>query len=126
MEGIKVNINSSKRKVYLEINPSLESTTVYSKWNISEHKRIEYTRARLSSHNLKIETGRWSRTPREERLCPCKLGILTEEHVLLFCQSTKQVRDKYKLSSRNITELFNQEGHLVVHFVYESMTKMNL
>ena len=93
MEGIKVNINSTKRKVYLEINPSLEWPTVYSKWNISEHKRIEYTRARLSSHNVKIETGRWIRTPREERLFPLQIGYTN--------RGTRPiVLPKYEASSR--------------------------
>ena len=125
-EGIKVNVNSSKRKVYLEIKPPLKPPTVYSQWNISEHKGREYTRTRLSSHNLKIETGRWCRTPREDGLCSCKVSKQTEEHVLLFCHETKQVRDKYKISSRNITELYELEDHLVVNFVYEAITKMNL
>ena len=31
-----------------------------------EHFRLAYTRFRLSEHNLRIETGRWARVPREE------------------------------------------------------------
>ena len=57
---------------------------------------------------------------------PCKVSIQTEEHVLLFCHETKQVRDKYKISSGNIKELFELEDHLVVNFVYEAITKMDL
>ncbi len=48
---------------------TLEMGTVYTECVASEFKRIVYTRFRLSAHNLKVETGRWARLPREERVC---------------------------------------------------------
>ena len=57
--------------------------------------RIAFTRLRTSSHRLKIETGRWSRVPREMRVCQCGEGVQTEEHVLVGCNLTKGIRERY-------------------------------
>ena len=59
---------------------------------VPEFQRIAFTRMRLSSHNLKIETGRWSRLLREQRLCKCGL-VQDERHVLTECDLTKTIRD---------------------------------
>ena len=53
--------------------------------------RAAFTRIRLGSHRLKIEMGRWSRIPKEERLCTCGV-IQTEQHVLLLCPVTEPLR----------------------------------
>ena len=72
------------------------------------------TRFRLGSHNLPIETGRWSRTPRENRLCPrCKV-LGDEIHFLFHCSETIRNPDDFieNLSeiwkNKNIFELFNE------------------
>ena len=57
---------STRRSVYLTINPDLTVHKAY-KQSLLEHERIAFTRLRLGSHRLRIETGRWSRLPREER-----------------------------------------------------------
>jgi len=61
---------------------------------IPEIYRISFTRLRLSSHRLRIETGRWSRLPRENRLCPCG-AVQDERHVLENCPLTQQLRDSH-------------------------------
>ena len=60
---------------YREINPSLQVHDVYCKElgiHIPEYLRVTFSRLRLSAHRLKIETGRWARLPREQRLCMWK------------------------------------------------------
>ena len=49
---------------------------------------------RLSSHWLAIETGRWSRKRREDRLCTCG-EIQTEKHVITQCGRTEHIRAAY-------------------------------
>ena len=42
------------------------------------------TKLRCSNIKLSIETGRWSNTPREERICHlCTVGLGTEFHFYL-------------------------------------------
>ena len=79
----------TKYVTYMGINPNLMVHNVYSHAVlgdelIPEVYRISFSRMRLSSHRLRIEAGRWSRLPREARLCPC--GQIQEEcHVLWDC-----------------------------------------
>ena len=80
--------DSSRRRAYLHMNTSLEAHPATNPWNrasIPEQNHIALTRIRLASHLLRIETGRWSRIPRENRLCNCRTDIQTEDHVLLRC-----------------------------------------
>ena len=59
---IKVS-NKSKMVTYKDLNPTLQKPCLYTQ-DVPEHVRIKITRIRLSSHNLKIETGHWSRLPK--------------------------------------------------------------
>ena len=85
------SITRSKMTSYMSINPQLQSPALYS-LDIAEYKRIAITRLRVISHNLKIETGRWSRIARENRLCPCDLAVQTEKHVVESCQISEAIR----------------------------------
>ena len=52
------------------LNPSLGVHNIYSDdIYIPDYTRMAFTRIRLMSHDLKTETGRWSRTPRDLRVC---------------------------------------------------------
>ena len=59
--------------------------------------RIKVTRMRLSNHRLPIETGRWSKTPHEQRICPvCPIGKLGDEfHYLFECDKFSRERKLY-------------------------------
>ncbi len=86
--------SKTKMKTYLKLNPNLCVRPVYQLCNaaITDYLRTEFSRFRLSSHRLKIETGRWARLPPEERLCLCG-KVQDEEHVLLECVLTEHIRD---------------------------------
>ena len=103
---------STKRKEYYNLNPELQENPIYRNPNIPEYNRISFSRIRLGSHRLKIETGRWSRISRENRLCQCNEGIQSEEHVLLKCKLTEHLRtnsEEIKYCA-NIKELFKCEN----------------
>jgi len=64
------------------------------------------TRLRLSSQKLAIETGRWSRIPREDRLCPCSV-IQMEEHVICRCPLSDHIQSQFgAVSFSNIAKFF--------------------
>ena len=75
----------------------------------------------LSSHSLKVETGRWSRIPKDDRLCGCGEAIQDEEHVLLRCPKTDFAREKFHVDSNvypNIAGLMDTlETNVLVPFV---------
>ena len=80
--------NTSKAITYRSINPELTVHKAYTaKEYIDERERLSFTRFRLSSHHLKIETGRWARIEAENRVCDCGGGIQDEHHVLLFTET---------------------------------------
>ena len=92
-------LSSTRTKfvTYRDINPELLEHNVYAlnhRSFVSELYRLDFTRLRLSSHNLKIETGRWSRLPRERRLCPCG-HVQDEKHVIEECELTEHLRLQY-------------------------------
>jgi len=84
----------SKLLAYCAMNPQLSIHPIYKRSNnlIPEHQRQAFTRLRLVSHKLRIETGRWARIPREQRLCSCG-DIQTEEHVICHCRISQNIRE---------------------------------
>ena len=87
--------NSTRFATYMRINPSLEMHEVYvDSHAVKDFLRIQMSRMRLSSHRLLVETGRWSRIPRERRVCPCDgHSIQDEGHVILRCQKTEGLKN---------------------------------
>ena len=67
-----------KFKIYKQFNPDLKPLDVHR----THHK---FSRLRLSSHSMPIETGRWSRTLREERLCTTCNTLGDERHFIYHC-----------------------------------------
>ena len=117
----------TRSATYRSINPNLEVHKVYTATNyIEESKRITFTRLRVSSHRLRIETGRWSRLEREDRLCVCG-AIQDENHVLFRCTKTDAIRAKYAIDNdlyKDIGELMEKCEHMkLVNFVDECMKK---
>ena len=94
----KERIQASPRTramTYRQMNPELVVHPMYhSKDVVEDDLRMAFTRFRLSSHRLKIETGRWARIPRERRLCQCG-AIQSEKHVLCDCTLVDDIRTSY-------------------------------
>ena len=81
----------SKYGQYLSVNPDLEHCDFYKNPIMAESDRILLTRYRCGSHKLRIETGRWDKTPQSDRLCKCNKESQTVEHVLYRCTITKDL-----------------------------------
>lgn len=108
---------SSRRVVYRSvINTNLAVHDIYTKrHNINELHRVAFTRFRVSSHSLVVETGRWNRRgrgrlPMDERLCPCG-QVQTEEHVISHCPLSQNLRDEHVFTdiSDLLSERFSNE-----------------
>jgi len=100
---------SSRRVTYRKINPNLTPSKTLVKLEINELDRIAATRLRLGSHYLRVETGRWSRTPPDERICACNTGIQDEEHVLLNCPLSHHLRAMNNFNFNSLSELFEHD-----------------
>ena len=119
-ESIKQS-SSTKRMQYCSMNPDLDSPAFYKNDDIQEYQRKEVTRFRLSSHNLKVETGRWGRVVRENRTCICEVGrVQDEEHVTTVCGLTRGLREKYRIDQHQLKDLFSEvEDGRLCSFFYE-------
>ena len=104
MEKIKTTVRNklgaTKLQTYCtELNSTLERHAVYGKSVfLPDYLRVPFTRLRVMSHNLKIETGRWRRLRREQRVCQCdRESVQEEKHVLLVCPLTAHIRQRYHM-----------------------------
>ena len=117
VEQLKETVrNSAKSKivVYRQMNPELNVHEIYKQLNpIPEHQRCHFTRLRVVSHNLRIETGRWARQDRENRLCSCG-EIQTEEHVIKSCVNTLTIREKYNIMTFAIPDIFEHNDSFMI------------
>ena len=115
-------LDTSKVRTYKEINPELSVHPVYtSKEYINERERLSFTKFRLSSHHLKIETGRWARIEVENRVCDCGNGIQNEHHALFVCSRTESERRRFNVSGGT-----GDEGTVVAGTVGELMKVMDV
>ena len=79
----------------------MKTNYLYAKYlNSNCTYKSSLTRFRLSSHNLAIERGRYTRPPTERNLCICKfckISVGNEMHALIHCkhEKLKKLRDKF-------------------------------
>ena len=120
--------SATKYQTYQRLNPALDTHRLYTQRtpNIPDYLRITFTRYRLSSHNLKVETGRWSRTPSNERICSCGTDIQNEEHIFrcplvndIFTASGKSYTSPADIFLDTTTEVL-RILHKVLNKVYEN------
>ena len=120
--------NATKYHTYVTmLNKNMVVHKVYSaEQYIPDFTRTAFSRVRLMSHNLKIETGRWSRIPRELRTCQCdNQRIQTEYHVLVL---TQELRIKYNMTNvLSLEQLFDQCSDIsdVCKYIYEALKIYN-
>ena len=89
---------------YCALNPELSVHSMYTSCDVfADGLRIAFTRVRLSSHRLRVETGRWARIPHDQRLCQCGFDVQTEQHVISKCSLVDGIRSSYNNESVDFT-----------------------
>ena len=115
LEEMKQTINNATTTYltrYRDICGTEHNDCLYGQF-LREDKRVIITKWRLSSHNIKIETGRYTTpsTPREDRVCSkCPSSVEDEHHVVFQCPLYRRVQMKYQdllLRLKSIPELLN-------------------
>ena len=91
---------------------------MYSSNHVCEHHRIATTRLRLSSHYLKVESGRWARIDYQDRTCDCGPYVQDEAHVLLSCQRTRHLRTRFggRLVFTDLQTLMSCDGKELTNY----------
>ena len=68
--------------IYCKLNPTLEPSPLLNRIDDVGKSIVKF---RLGSHKLSIETGRWHRQPREQRLCSTCNTMGDEHHAIYNC-----------------------------------------
>ena len=103
----------SKLGTYYCVNPLLKKFNMDIQ-TLTENERILITRFRTGSHSLAIEIGRFSNTPRENRLCVCGHGVQSVWHIFTECQLTRTIVRKNYLNLHDIFEDRNLRNLLIL------------
>ena len=113
----------TRYKTYQAINPELSVHLLYTNTSstLFYYLRVTFTRFRLSSHRLRVEMGRWSRTPPEQRLCQCETGIQNEQHILV-CPLTQDIRLKYGYELTDLSSLFEGTNRETLHMLHACLS----
>ena len=119
------NIVTLIRVMFSRLNPLLQQHKLYKNNALMEHNRIEFTRYRLSSHNLKVETGRWGRVERENRVCSCNIGGIQDEfHALFQCEFTIHLRQKYQILNNSFDVFYNEKDDETLCDIFYELSKI--
>ena len=80
----------------------------YLQCPISRSKRSLLAQLRVGILPLKIETGRFTNTPKEERLCDfCTNAVEDELHFIFECRLYNDIRDQLLSKVRNMCSVFD-------------------
>ena len=102
------------------MNPQMSKHEIYTSCHIPEYQRISFTRFRTGSHFLRVETGRWSRLPRESRTCDCNgVDIQDEEHIIMTCSHLNDLRTGYPSLIFEADHFFNNNTEDSAKFIHE-------
>ena len=128
LDDIKFNLPDSDRTkslYYYSINPRLQTHDIYlGKHSVPEYQRLVFTRLRLASHKLKIETGRWNvpPIPVADRFCTCGRVVQDEKHIIESCRISQPIRIQYPNILFSIQNILNtldkQEACLLCYKIY--------
>ena len=105
-----VKSKSPKLSFYHNCKTDFSKKTYLSDINNFD-ERAALTQIRISAHDLKIETGRYSNQPRENRICQwCELSmnkivVETEKHFILECDLYTEFRRKFTDHPSNLNPL---------------------
>ena len=100
--------------LFLKQTKEIHNFESYLRINNFENRRA-ITKLRTSSHKLEIETGRWNKIPRDQRICKnCILNKIEDENHLLFeCQMYATDRNEFynNIKSKLKVDLSHSQTH---------------
>lgn len=114
------NETNTKLLTYRNIllcNTLNDNVSLTWKFSNSEYTRLLISRYFTGSHTLHEETGRWTNTPRDERICSlCSEGIETLDHFLFKCIILTPIRMTFVNFPDNLAELLTNPnfGNIII------------
>ena len=102
---------------YKDLQLINEKYCIYTSF-LNESSRYVITRWRLWNHDLKIETGRYTRplTPREDRKCDVCNMLEDEQHAIFVCHRYELIKEEYPhlIISNSISKFLNPKFNIMI------------
>ena len=114
------NDPDSKLGTYLRVNPDLIPGVPIPQYILEGERKLR-TRFRTGSHSLAIELGRFSRIPRQNRLCKCRIGIQSVWHIFKECPLTMHIHMNRFV---DLSEVFNDAELITMLLRITSLLKV--
>ena len=93
----------------MTVNPTLDKPKIFTHVNHRSDVAM-IAGLRMSAHNLQIEMGRRTQTPRENRKCVCG-DIEDEEHFILRCNLYGDIRQNFGIDMNlSIPQVLDDEA----------------
>ena len=107
-------------------NGALSLYSLYSKNApvVPDYLRITFTRFRLCSHRLRVELGRWSRTPHEERICMCGEGVQDDFHIFQ-CPLTEDIFSSDETSFNSPEAIFKETSVDELQILHRALERLD-
>ena len=115
-----VNVPDSRLGTYLHVNPDLKPHVPILQ-NLLDDEWKLVTRVRTGPHSLSIELGRFSGSPRPNRLCSCLTSIQTIWHIFKECPLTVHIHQN---CFDNLSEVINDTQLVKLIFRITSTSKI--
>ena len=116
--------SSSKPVMYRRLNPDLRVHDAYTTTDyVNERERIIFTRFRLCSHHLKVETKRWARIDADKRVCDCGGDVQDEPPVLFDCPKTEDIRQLFGVNYETYQDVGSLMNEMSVHQLISFVSK---
>ena len=113
------SVHGNKLRTYRQLKENYKLET-YLLLNIDRKVIGHFAKIRISNSVLRIEQGRHTKTPVEERICPlCLLEVEDEFHFTLKCTKLNIIRDQLFSRIREIVpSFFNMTNEARFKFLY--------
>ena len=116
----------TKFKTYVQLNPNLSVHSLYSRKTpiIQDYLRITFSRYRLSSHRLRVETWRYKGVPHDQRVCSCGLGVQDEFHIFL-CPRVEELFKSPNKTYESPNDFFDETTVEDLHVLHKVLKELD-
>ena len=126
MKESATRATGTKFKTYLQLNPDLTVTKLYSRDApiIPDYLRITFSRYRLSSHRLRVEIWRYKGVPHDQRVCACGLGVQDEHHIF-SCPRVEELLQSPNKTYNSPSDFFDDATVEDLHVLHKVLKELD-
>ena len=122
----ETKVDNIVHRDYVALTNDVTPPAFYTSYVIIESDRVLLTKYRTGSHHLKMLAGSRYNTPRDRRLCKCKMAQ-SLHHVIFDCIYTNSIRTQhFRENIRSLHDFFTQDHKVVANWLMIIEAKLKL